>query len=174
VGRIGGLPAGQSRRRTRDVHDWGELMDMEKLAGDMLKRQNLRNTSQRRAVLTALLGNPHSTAADLEARIGVGGSRKAAGGLSRQGLYNVLEDLTKASLIRCIEPAGSPTRYELRVGDNHHHLVCRNCGWIDDVDCSVGKAPCLEPVESKGFAVDEAEIVWWGLCADCQRFSAGS
>lgn len=150
----------------------GVAVDMEKLAGDMLKREHLRNTWQRRSVLTALLGNPHSTAADLEARIEVG--RKTAGGMSRQGLYNVLDDLTKASLIRCIEPAGSPTRYELRVGDNHHHLVCRNCGRIDDVDCSVGKAPCLEPTESKGFAIDEAEIVWWGLCADCQRFTGGA
>ncbi|MFD4600288.1 Fur family transcriptional regulator [Streptomyces sp. NPDC058464] len=142
-------------------------MTMEQLAGDLLKRKGLRSTAQRRAVLTALQGRPHSTAADLETRIGT--DRAAAGGLSRQGLYNVLEDLTKAQLVRCIEPAGSPARYELRVGDNHHHLVCRRCGLIEDVDCSVGAAPCLTPDEDKGFAVDEAEITWWGLCAQCRQ-----
>jgi Fur family ferric uptake transcriptional regulator len=145
-------------------------MDMNQLAGDMLKRKGLRNTAQRRAIMTALLGNPHSTASELETRIGVG--KGTPSGLSRQGLYNVLEDLTKAELLRCIEPAGSPARYELRVGDNHHHMVCRNCGRIEDVDCHVGEAPCLEPVSTKGFVLDEAEITWWGLCADCHRFIA--
>ncbi|MER5531359.1 Fur family transcriptional regulator [Streptomyces sp. NPDC002677] len=140
---------------------------MEQLVGDLLKRKGLRSTAQRRAVLTALRGHPHSTAADLETRIGA--DPAAAGGLSRQGLYNVLEDLTKAELVRCIEPAGSPARYELRVGDNHHHLVCRRCGRIEDVDCSVGAAPCLTPEGDLGFAVDEAEITWWGLCAECQK-----
>lgn len=138
-------------------------METDRQAGEILKGGGLRNTAQRRAVLGALLGRPHSTAADLEARLG---------SLSHQGLYNVLEDLTTAGLIRRIEPAGSPTRYELRVGDNHHHLVCRGCGRIEDVDCAVGQAPCLEPADSKGFAVDEAEIVWWGLCADCRRRTA--
>lgn len=144
-------------------------MAMDQLAGDLLKRRGLRSTAQRRAVLTALQGHPHSTAADLETRIGAGADKPETGGLSRQGLYNVLEDLTKAQLIRCIEPAGSPARYELRVGDNHHHLVCRRCGLIEDVDCSVGAAPCLSPDEDKGFAVDEAEITWWGLCSGCQE-----
>lgn len=142
-------------------------MTMEQPVGDLLRRKGLRSTAQRRAVLTALRGHPHSTAADLETRIGT--DPAAAGGLSRQGLYNVLEDLTKAQLIRCIEPAGSPARYELRVGDNHHHLVCRRCGLIEDVDCSVGAAPCLNPEKDLGFAVDEAEITWWGLCAGCQE-----
>ncbi|MFF4896205.1 Fur family transcriptional regulator [Streptomyces sp. NPDC001068] len=136
---------------------------MEQSVGDLLKGRGLRSTAQRRAVLTALRGHPHSTAADLETRVA------ESGGLSRQGLYNVLEDLTKAELVRCIEPAGSPTRYELRVGDNHHHLVCRRCGLIEDVDCRVGAAPCLTPGKDLGFAVDEAEITWWGLCAECQR-----
>ncbi|GGN21573.1 Fur family transcriptional regulator [Streptomyces fuscichromogenes] len=142
-------------------------MTMEQPAGDLLKRTGLRSTAQRRAVLTALQGHPHSTAADLETRIGA--DRAEAGGLSRQGLYNVLEDLAKAQLVRCIEPAGSPARYELRVGDNHHHLVCRRCGLIEDVDCSVGAAPCLTPGDDRGFVVDEAEITWWGLCAECRR-----
>lgn len=138
-------------------------MTVETPVGDLLKGKGLRSTAQRRAVLTALRGRPHSTAADLETRVG------AAGGLSRQGLYNVLDDLTKAELVRCIEPAGSPARYELRVGDNHHHLVCRRCGRIEDVDCSVGAAPCLTPGDDRGFAVDEAEITWWGLCAECRQ-----
>ena len=145
-------------------------MDMDQLAGSMLKRKGLRNTPQRRAVMTALLGNPHSTAPELESRLRT--ARGTAAGLSRQGLYNVLEDLTEAGLLRCIEPAGSPARYELRAGDNHHHLVCRGCGRIEDVDCHVGHAPCLDPVETKGFAVDEAAILWWGLCGDCRRFAA--
>ncbi|MEU6331762.1 Fur family transcriptional regulator [Streptomyces sp. NPDC047049] len=141
----------------------------EQAAGDLLKRKGLRSTAQRRAVLTALEGHPHSTASDLEARLGVGSS--PSGGLSRQGLYNVLEDLAHAGLVRCIEPAGSPARYELRVGDNHHHLVCRRCGDIQDVDCAVGKAPCLDPGENRGYAVDEAEITWWGLSPNCQAKS---
>ncbi|MFJ5642162.1 Fur family transcriptional regulator [Streptomyces sp. NPDC093223] len=138
-------------------------MTVETPVGDLLKGKGLRSTAQRRAVLTALRGRPHSTAADLEMRVG------AAGGLSRQGLYNVLDDLTRAELVRCIEPAGSPARYELRVGDNHHHLVCRSCGRIEDVDCSVGAAPCLTPGDDRGFAVDEAEITWWGLCGECRQ-----
>ncbi|NSC24511.1 transcriptional repressor [Streptomyces albus subsp. chlorinus] len=141
-------------------------------AAELLKEKGLRNTVQRRAVLNALHGHAHSTAAELERRIETGAvsgaSGAAARGLSRQGLYNVLDDLTRAELIRCIEPAGSPARYELRVGDNHHHLVCRSCGRIEDVDCAVGRAPCLDPVESKGFSVDEAEITWYGLCEDCR------
>nr|WTB28256.1 transcriptional repressor [Streptomyces sp. NBC_00830]WTB35825.1 transcriptional repressor [Streptomyces sp. NBC_00830] len=144
----------------------------EQSAGDLLKRKGLRSTTQRRAVLAALQGHPHSTAPDLEARLEVGKDSKS--GLSRQGLYNVLEDLTKAQLIRCIEPAGSPARYELRVGDNHHHLVCRGCGRVEDVDCTVGAAPCLDPVESKGFVIDEAEITWWGHCHACQERAAAS
>ncbi|WP_030885575.1 MULTISPECIES: Fur family transcriptional regulator [unclassified Streptomyces] len=141
-------------------------------AADLLRAKGLRNTAQRRAVLTALHGHAHSTAAELERRIGIGTAGAASSGLSRQGLYNVLDDLTRAELIRCIEPAGSPARYELRVGDNHHHLVCRGCGRIEDVDCSVGRAPCLDPTEYKGYTVDEAEITWWGLCARCAEDSA--
>lgn len=135
---------------------------------ELLKRKGLRSTSQRRAVLVALQGFPHSTAAEIEARIGADGEG-APSRMSRQGLYNVLDDLTGAHLIRCIEPAGSPTRYELRVGDNHHHVACRKCGAIEDVDCVVGAAPCLSPQDGKGFLIDEAEVTWWGLCARCQK-----
>jgi len=135
--------------------------------GELLKRKGLRSTSQRRAVLAALRGFPHSTAAEIEARVGADPS--AAGRMSRQGLYNVLDDLTGAQLIRCIEPAGSPTRYELRVGDNHHHLACRSCGAIEDVDCAVGAARGDDADVDTGLAIDEAEITWWGLVAKCRQ-----
>jgi Fe2+ or Zn2+ uptake regulation protein len=134
----------------------------------LLKRKGLRNTAQRRAVLAALRDSPHATAPDLEDRIGVGKASSSATALSRQGLYHVLEDMTRADLVRCIEPAGSPARYELRVGDNHHHAVCRACGRVEDIDCAIGTAPCLDPVEDKGFTIDEAEITWWGICDRCK------
>lgn len=135
----------------------------------LLRRKGLRNTAQRRAVLAALSDSPHATAPDLEDKIGIGrtSSTFPAAGLSRQGLYNVLEDMTRTNLVRCIEPAGSPARYELRVGDNHHHAVCRQCGRVEDIDCLIGTAPCLDPVEDKGFVIDEAEITWWGICGSC-------
>jgi Fur family transcriptional regulator, stress-responsive regulator len=142
---------------------------MESLA-DQLRGRGLRNTPQRRAVLIALAQAPHSTAADLSRALSApagDGRTQAVDGLSRQGLYNVLDDLTRAGLVRCIEPAGSPARYEVRVGDNHHHLVCRACGKVEDVSCAIGEAPCLEPSERSGFVVDEAEVIWWGSCADC-------
>jgi Fur family ferric uptake transcriptional regulator len=128
-----------------------------------LKAHGLRNTPQRRAVLDALGRHPHSTTAELVSLL-VDGSR---GELSKQGLYNTLDDLTRVGLARCIVPSGSLARYELRVGDNHHHLVCRVCGKVEDVDCATGSAPCLTPVEHGGFEVDEAEVFWWGRCADC-------
>ncbi|WP_425840944.1 Fur family transcriptional regulator [Streptomyces fractus] len=140
-------------------------------AGELLKRKGLRSTAQRRAVLAALQGRPHVSAAELEERIARSGPEGSSAGLSRQGLYNVLEDLTRVRLVRCIEPAGSPARFEVRVGDNHHHMVCRSCGRIEDVDCAVGAAPCLEPARDSGFTVDEAEVTWWGRCADCRSAS---
>jgi Fur family transcriptional regulator, stress-responsive regulator len=141
-----------------------------------LRQAGLRNTPQRRAVLIALGRAPHSTAAELAAAVTTAASRVGAAGdpavasvdgLSRQGLYNVLEDLTRAGLVQSIEPAGSAARYEMRVGDNHHHLVCRRCGRIEDVSCAVGAAPCLQPLEFEGFTVDEAEVIWWGMCDAC-------
>ncbi len=89
-------------------------------------------------------------------------------GISTQAAYDVCDALHAAGLARRIEPAGGPARYEARVGDNHHHLVCRSCGLTADVDCAIGSAPCLEPIEHRGFAIDEAEVTYWGLCADCQ------
>lgn len=135
-----------------------------------LRQAGLRVTTQRRAVLGALQGAAHATAAEVASRIAdlpVEGFSE----VSRQGLYNVLDDLTRVGLVRRIEPAGSATRYELRAGDNHHHLVCRSCGRISDVACAVGQAPCLDRPISKGFVIDEAEITWWGECMHCTTAS---
>jgi Fe2+ or Zn2+ uptake regulation protein len=132
--------------------------------GVRLRRQGLRNTPQRRAVLAAVEQFPHSTAAEIAAVVE---TDSAGGGLSRQGLYNALDDLVAADLLRLLEPAGSPARFEPQTHDNHHHLVCRKCGAIQDVACAVGAAPCLEPSISAGFTVDTAEVTWWGLCDGC-------
>jgi Fur family ferric uptake transcriptional regulator len=91
------------------------------------------------------------------------------GGVSTQAVYDVLRAFTVAGLVRRIEPAGSPALFETRVHDNHHHVVCRGCGAVADVDCVVGRAPCLEPSAAPGFVVDEAEVTFWGVCSDCQR-----
>jgi Fe2+ or Zn2+ uptake regulation protein len=140
-------------------------------AAEDLRGRGLRVTSQRQAVLGVLADNPHATAAELAAVITADGPNA---GMSKQGLYNVLDDLTRVGLVRCIEPARSPARYELRVGDNHHHVVCRSCGRMEDIDCAVGEAPCLEPATATGFAIDEAEVTWWGLCVPCQQAEANS
>jgi Fur family ferric uptake transcriptional regulator len=97
--------------------------------------------------------------------------RGRLGTISTQAVYDVLGALTRAGLLRRIEPAGSPARYETRVGDNHHHVVCRSCGAIADVDCVVGEPPCLSPASAGGFVIDEAEVTFWGLCPDCQTTS---
>ncbi len=116
------------------------------------------------AVLRVLAKRPH-TAAD--AIMGI--VRSQLGAVSSQAVYDVLRVCAESGIVRRIQPAGGPARYELRVGDNHHHMVCRTCGNIGDVDCAVGEAPCLEPSESLGFEVDEAEVVFWGICPDCRE-----
>ncbi len=128
----------------------------------MLRESALRVTSPRLAVLSAVHDNPH---ADTESIIGV--VRENLGTVSDQAVYDVLKALTSVGLVRRIQPQGSVARYETRVGDNHHHIVCRSCGAIADVDCAVGHAPCLTASDDHGFSVDEAEVVYWGLCPDC-------
>jgi Fur family ferric uptake transcriptional regulator len=128
----------------------------------MLRESALRVTSPRLAVLSAVHENPH---ADTESIIGV--VRAHLGAVSDQAVYDVLKALTNAGLVRRIQPQNSVARYETRVGDNHHHVVCRSCGAIADVDCAVGHAPCLTASHDHGFAIDEAEVVYWGVCADC-------
>ncbi|WP_336027374.1 Fur family transcriptional regulator [Geodermatophilus sp. FMUSA9-8] len=136
---------------------------METTWAHRLRDAGLRVTRPRLAVLDALAGHPH---ADADTLVTV--ARAAHPTLSPQAVYGVLRALVAVGLARRVEPAGAPALYEVRVGDNHHHLVCRSCGGVTDVDCTVGAAPCLSPSEASGFVVDEAEVVFWGLCPDCQ------
>jgi Fe2+ or Zn2+ uptake regulation protein len=134
---------------------------------DLLRGHGLHVTPQRLAVLRALAVAPHSTADEIHRLV-----RTELGAVSRQAVYDALAALTDRGLLRRIEPAGSPTRYEDRVGDNHHHLVCRTCGRMVDVDCAVGEAPCLTPQDGSGYVVDEAEVIYWGRCGDCLAAAA--
>lgn len=127
-----------------------------------LRDAGLRVTRPRTAVLVALADHPH---ADTEHVIDA--VRAAYGPVSHQAVYDVLRVLTDAGLVRRIQPTGSVARYEVRVGDNHHHLVCRTCGVIADVDCAVGETPCLVASDEQGFEIDEAEVVYWGVCSHC-------
>ncbi len=128
----------------------------------MLRGAALRVTRPRLAVLHAVYGHPH---ADTDSIIGV--VRADLGEVSHQAIYDVLRALTAAGLVRRIQPSGSVARYESRVGDNHHHVVCRSCGVVADVDCAVGEIPCLTASDDHGFAIDEAEVIYWGLCPGC-------
>lgn len=130
---------------------------------ERLRAAGLRATKPRLAVLRWLSGHPHSTADQV-----AGAVRGELGSVSTQAVYDVLHACTGAGLLRRIEPAGHPARFETRTADNHHHLVCRGCGRTADVDCVQGAAPCLAPASVEGYAVDEAEIVFWGYCPDCQ------
>ncbi|MFB8276693.1 Fur family transcriptional regulator [Nocardia colli] len=133
-----------------------------------LRAAGLRVTAPRVAVLDAVAAAPHSDADRVAATV-----REALGSVSTQAVYDVLRACVHAGLLRRIEPAGSAALYETRAGDNHHHLVCRSCGTVVDIDCVVGAAPCLTPADDHGFAVDEAEVVFWGLCPAC-RANSGS
>ncbi len=131
-----------------------------------LRAAGLRVTAPRVAVLRTLRRAPH---ADTDTVITM--ARAECGAVSPQAIYNVLGALVRAGLVRRIEPAGSPALYEIRVGDNHHHVVCRRCGDTADIDCAVGSRPCLTPSESHGYLLDEAEVTFWGICPSCQRAS---
>jgi Fur family transcriptional regulator, stress-responsive regulator len=129
-----------------------------------LRERGLRVTSPRVAVLHAVSElHDHPSVDAIAAR-----ARERLGSISTQAVYDSLALLTAAGLLRRIEPAGSPARYETRVGDNHHHVVCRRCGAARDIDCVIGAAPCLEASDAGGFVIDEAEVTFWGLCPDCQ------
>ncbi len=131
-------------------------------AGDGPAGRALRVTRPRLAVLAVLREHAHATTDEV-----LGAVRARLPEVSHQAVYDVLRALTATGLVRRIEPQGSVARYEVRVGDNHHHLVCRSCGVIADVDCAVGPAPCLTPSEGHGFVVDEAEVIYWGTCPSC-------
>jgi Fur family ferric uptake transcriptional regulator len=128
----------------------------------LLRGAALRVTRPRVAVLSAVYDHPH---ADTDSIIGV--VRADLGEVSSQAVYDVLRALTSAGLVRRIEPSGSVARYESRVGDNHHHVVCRSCGLIADVDCAVDETPCLIASDDHGFVIDEAEVTYWGVCPAC-------
>lgn len=136
---------------------------------ELLRSQGVQVTAQRLAVLRAVAGRPHGTADDVAEQV-----RTEIGTISRQGVYDALGILSEKGLIRRIQPAGSPARYEDRVGDNHHHLVCRDCGRMVDIDCAVGERPCLTAADDMGYEIDEAEVVYWGRCPSCIANSAAN
>ena len=129
----------------------------------MLRGASLRITRPRLAVLAAVHAHPH---ADTRSLLGV--VRGELNDVSQAAVYEVLNTLTEAGLVRRIQPQGTVARYESRTGDNHHHVICRSCGAIADVDCAVGPAPCLDPSDGHGFVIDEAEVIYWGLCPTCK------
>jgi len=135
-------------------------------ADALIRGAGLRVTATRVAVLEALRDRPHATADDVFARVS-----GTLAGTSKQSVYNALGDFADAGLARRIEPAGHSGTFELRVGDNHHHVVCTRCGRIDDVDCVVGSAPCLHVPEGSGFVIETAEVTFWGVCPDCRAES---
>jgi Fe2+ or Zn2+ uptake regulation protein len=127
-----------------------------------IRGAGLRITESRRAVYDDLRAHPHASADEVHDRV-----RGQLDSTSMQSVYNVLGDFTAAGLVRRIEPAGHPMLFELRVDDNHHHLVCTGCGAVEDVDCAVGHAPCLTPSDDRGFTISSAEVTYWGLCSEC-------
>lgn len=130
---------------------------------DLLRQRGIQATAQRLAVLRAVARQPHVTAEAVAEM-----ARSEIGAISLQSVYDALNVLVTGGLIRRIQPAGSPARFEDRVGDNHHHLICRVCGRVVDVDCAVGSAPCLSASDGRGFEIDEAEVAYWGRCPECQ------
>ncbi|MEZ5380727.1 MAG: Fur family transcriptional regulator [Microthrixaceae bacterium] len=130
---------------------------------DLLRSHGLQVTAQRLATLRAVAERPHATADEL-----IDDARSSIGSVSRQAVYDGLGVLAEKGLVRKIQPAGSPARYEARVGDNHHHLICRGCGRTCDVDCAVGEVPCLTASDDHGFEIDEAEVIYWGRCPSCR------
>lgn len=156
------IPDDAGHARRTPGHDVTEVRQALRGAG-------LRATRPRVAVLRWLTGHPHSTAEQAASAV-----RRELGAVSTQAVYDVLHACTEAGLLRRIEPAGHPARFETRTADNHHHLVCRSCGRTVDVDCVHGAAPCLTPSTTAGYEVDEAEVVFWGLCPNCRSAASSS
>ena len=134
---------------------------------DLLRQNGLQVTAQRIAVIKAVTARPHGTADEIADTV-----RTEIGAISRQAVYDALGALADKDLIRRIQPSGSPARFEDRVADNHHHLVCRSCGEVVDVDCATGSTPCLTASHDHGYEIDEAEVVYWGLCPRCSAAEA--
>jgi Fe2+ or Zn2+ uptake regulation protein len=140
---------------------------MDSAPKDLFRQHGIHVTAQRLAVYRAVSGYPHASA-DAIAEV----VRAEIGAISLQSVYDALGLLVAEGLVRRIQPSGSPARFEARVGDNHHHLICRNCGRVVDVDCAVGAAPCLTAADDQGFEIDEAEVAYWGRCPECVAKSA--
>jgi Fur family ferric uptake transcriptional regulator len=130
---------------------------------DLLRERGIQVTAQRLAVMRAVAARPHATADAVAEAV-----RGEIGAISLQSVYDALGLLVAEGLLRRIQPSGSPARFEDRVGDNHHHLICRVCGRVVDIDCAIGSAPCLEALDSKGYDIDEAEVAYWGRCPQCR------
>jgi Fur family ferric uptake transcriptional regulator len=135
----------------------------------LLRQHGLQVTAQRLAVVRAVSSRPHATADELAVDV-----RAIIGSISRQAVYDTLGVLVDKNLVRRIQPAGAAARYEDRVGDNHHHLICRSCETVFDIDCAIGAAPCLTAEDDHGFEIDEAEVIYWGLCSSCRSSAAAS
>lgn len=135
----------------------------------VLRENGLQVTAQRLSVLRAVASRPHCTADRVAEDV-----RAEIGAISRQAVYDALRMLTEKCLIRRVQPAGSPALYDPRVGDNHHHLICRACGKAVDVDCAIGEAPCLTAADDAGFRIDEAEVIYWGTCPECLAKASGT
>jgi len=133
----------------------------------LLRQHGVQVTAQRLAIMRAVSSRPHATADELADDV-----RAVIGSISRQAVYDTLGVLVDKNLVRRIQPAGAAARYEDRVGDNHHHLICRGCGTMFDIDCAVGARPCLTADDDHGFAIDEAEVVYWGHCPSCRKAAA--
>jgi Fur family ferric uptake transcriptional regulator len=135
----------------------------------LLRRHGMQITAQRLATMRAVAERPHATADELADQV-----RSVIGAVSRQAVYDTLGALTEKNLIRRIQPPGSAARYEDRVGDNHHHLICRGCGEVVDIDCATGSAPCLTAQDTHGFEIEEAEVIYWGHCPACRAAHVGN
>jgi Fur family ferric uptake transcriptional regulator len=144
-------------------------MALELSDAELLRSHGLQVTVQRLAVLRTVADRPHSTADDIAAVV-----REELGSISRQAVYDALTALADKGLVRRIQPAGSPARFETRIGDNHHHLICRTCGRTVDVDCAVGEIPCLTASDDSGYVIDEAEVIYWGRCPECVAAVSGN
>ncbi len=134
---------------------------------DVLRKKGLHVTQQRIAILETISHIPHATAENIVEK-----TRENIGSISRQAVFDALNAFTDQGIIRRIQPASSPARYENRIGDNHHHIVCRHCGAMADVNCAVGLRPCLQAENDHGFIIDEAEVIYWGMCPSCQQHDA--
>jgi len=163
------MAGGGGGRILDSVQDWIYSLGMITDPIRTLRDHGLQVTPQRMAVLRAVASHPHATADGIWAV-----AREEIGSISRQSVYDALAVLVERGVLRRVQPAGSPARYEDRVGDNHHHLVCRECGRVEDVDCAVGAAPCLTPSQDRGFEVEEAEVVFLGRCPECRARLAAS